>query len=206
MTALRLAGPGDVDTVADIVAEAFLQLAVIAYLVPDPARRRTVSRDWYRLFIEHAIDGAGQVVMTEDATAAAIWFDRTGDVTEPHDYAKRLAELAGDDLPRFQHLDHQMDTHHPGHRHWHLLFLAVRPENWRHGLGSALMEHTHRQLDADGIAAYLEATNEENRLLYQSHSYSTMSPATIPVTPGTVLHRMWRPARAADTTASPALV
>lgn len=189
---LRLAGPDDVDTVADIVADAFLRIPVISYLVPDPGRRRLVSRAWYRLYITHAIGGAGQVVMTEDSTAAAVWFDRTGGFTEPDNYAQHLADLAGDDLPRFENLDKQMDAHHPTVPHWHLLFLAVQPGDWRRGLGSALLEHTHRRLDEAAIPAYLEATGEQNRRLYQRHAYTDMAPATLSVADGTTLLRMWR--------------
>nr|WP_221378316.1 GNAT family N-acetyltransferase [Actinoplanes polyasparticus] len=192
--ALRVAGPDDIDTVADIVTEAFDHLEVIRFLVPDAHRRRVVVRDWYRLYIAHAISGAGQVVMTDDNTAAAVWFDRTGQPSEPDGYATHLAELAGDDLPQFQHLDALMDAHHPSDAHWHLLFLAVRPSRWSHGLGSQLMDYTHTRLDAEDIPAYLEATGEQNRALYQRHGYTNMNPPTIPVTGDTVLYRMWRPA------------
>jgi ribosomal protein S18 acetylase RimI-like enzyme len=191
---VRLAGPDDIDTVADIVTEAFDPLDVIGYLVPDPARRRTVPRDWYRFYIERAVDGAGQVFLTENATAAAVWFDRTGKPSDPDGYDNRLAEIAGDDLPRFWHLDHQMEAYHPTGAHWHLLFLAVRPDHQGQGLGSALMDHTHRRLDDEDTSAYLEATSEQNRRLYQRHGYTDMTPPTIPVSVGTVLYRMWRPA------------
>ena len=194
-TDLRIAGPEDIDIIADTVADSFQHMPVIAYLVPDQARRWKVSRAWYRLYIEHALSGAGQVVMTEDGAAVAVWFDRTGEVTEPDDYAKRLADLAGDDLWRFQHLDKQMDDNHPhGEPHWHLLFLATHPAKQSQGLGSALMAYTHRQLDADGIAAYLEATSTQNQQLYHRHGYTDMTPPTIGVDGDTVLYRMWRQA------------
>jgi len=192
MPALRIAGAGDIDTVADLIAESFGHMPVIHYLVPDTARRRAVSRDWYRLFVEHAIGGAGQVVITEEGSAAAVWFDRTGPADEPDGYQKRLAELAGDYLPHFEHLDRQMDANHPAGAHWHLLFLAVHPEWWRQGLGSILMNHTHARLDADGIPAYLEATSERNRALYRRHGYGDMNPPTIAVTDDIPLYRMWR--------------
>jgi GNAT superfamily N-acetyltransferase len=192
---LRLAGPDDTDTVADIVADAFDHLKVIHYLVPDPSRRRTITRDWYRLYIAHAINGAGQVVVTTDAGAAAVWFDRTHEAREPEGYEKHLSDLAGEHLPRFQHLDLQMEAHHPTDPHWHLLFLAVRPDRWSQGLGSRLMDHTHSRLDAGGIPAYLEATGLQNRALYRRHGYQDMSPPTITVTGDTVLYRMWRPAQ-----------
>ena len=189
----RIAGPGDIDTVADIVADAFDHLEVIHFLVPDASRRRQVSRDWYRLYVAHAIGGAGQVVMTEDGSAAAVWFDRTGDASEPEGYEKHLADLAGEHLPQFQHLDLQMEANHPTDPHWHLLFLAVRPDSWNQGLGGRLMDYTHSRLDAEDIPAYLEATGEQNRRLYQRHGYTDMSPPTIAVTDDIALHRMWRP-------------
>jgi ribosomal protein S18 acetylase RimI-like enzyme len=191
--ALRTADDSDIDAVADLIADAFDHLDVIHYLVPDPDRRRPVTRQWYRLHIEHAIGGAGQVVMAEDGSAAAVWFDRTGEATEPDDYAKQLADLAGEHLGRFEHLDRQMDAHHPSDPHWHLLFLAVHPDRWNQGLGSALMDHTHARLDGEGIPAYLEATSEQNRRLYRRHGYTDMSPPTLAVSDGTALYRMWRP-------------
>jgi ribosomal protein S18 acetylase RimI-like enzyme len=132
--------------------------------------------------------------MTEDGRAAAVWFDRTGEPSEPENYEKRLAELAGEHLGRFEHLDRQMDAYHPNDPHWHLLFLAVHPDRWRHGHGSALMHYTHARLDAEDTAAYLEATNEQNRRLYRRHGYTDMNPPTIAVSRDTSLYRMWRPA------------
>nr|WP_221383163.1 GNAT family N-acetyltransferase [Actinoplanes polyasparticus] len=190
--ALRNATEPDVDLVADIVADAFLHLDVIRYLVPNPQRRRPVSRAWYRLYIAHAINGAGHVILTADGSAAAVWFDRTREPTEPDDYTARLAEITGDDLPRFQHLDAQMDAHHPTGAHWHLLFLAVHPSQWGQALGSQLMAHTHQRLDADGIPAYLEATNPQNQRLYHHHGYTDMTPLEIPVGDSEPLLRLWR--------------
>ena len=190
---LHIAGEHDIDVVADIVTDAFAHLDVIRFLVPNDQHRQQVSRDWYRLHIAHAISGAGQVVLTGDGTATAVWFDRTRDVSAPQHYATRLAQLAGDDLPQFQHLDTQMDAYHPNDPHWHLLFLAVHPDHWGQGLGSQLMAHTHQRLDTDGVPAYLEATSEQNRRLYQRHGYTDMTPPTITVSDDTVLYRMWRP-------------
>lgn len=193
--ALRIAGPGDIDQVADLITDAFDHLAVIDFLVRDPGRRRPVVRAWYRLWTEHAIRGAGQVVITADGDAAAVWFDRTGPASEPADYPTRLAELAGVDRGRFEHLEQQMDTQHPAEPHWHLLFLAVRPDQWNHGLGSALMNYTHTRLDDQSLPAYLEATGIENRRLYERHGYTDMNPPAITVTDDIGLYRMWRPAR-----------
>ena len=83
----------------------------------------------------------------------------------------------------------------PARPHHDLACLAVRPERQHEGLGGALLRRHHRQLDHDEIPAYLEATGERNRVLYQRHGYTDMTPPAIPVTPDIRLHRMWRPAR-----------
>ncbi|MFC7279630.1 GNAT family N-acetyltransferase [Paractinoplanes rhizophilus] len=189
---LRIAGEADIDLIADLVADSFDHLEVIHWLVPDPDRRRQVARDWYRAYAEHAIRGAGQVVLTDDHTACAVWFDRTVPASEPENYAQRLATLAGKHLDRFQHLDAQMDNHHPTDAHWHLLFLAVRPGQWGQGIGSHLMNHTHKQLDAQGIPAYLEATNNDNARLYGRHRYTNLVPFNLPIADDISLYRMWR--------------
>lgn len=189
---VRTARPGDTDRVADLVADAFLHLDAIRFLVPDDARRRPVSREWYRLHIAHAAGGAGEVVVTGDGNAAAVWFDRTVTHTPPDTYERQLADLAGDDLPRFTELEDEMDALHPNDPHWHLLFLAVRPGHWNRGLGSALLRHTHARLDMDGVPAYLEATGNDNKRLYARHGYRDMRPQRIVLSDGTPLHRMWR--------------
>lgn len=191
----RIAGAGDVDLVADIVTDAFFPLKVIENLVPDPGRRWEVSRAWYRLLIEDAIGGAGQVVITDDGSAATVWFDRTGKVHDPEDYDKRLAALAGDDLPQFQHLDQLMAASHPTDPHWYLMLAATRPDRQHEGLGGMLLDYTHQRLDADGVPGYLEATGPKNQRLYERKGFEVMTPPTIPVTDGIDLIRMWRPVR-----------
>jgi len=184
----------DRDTIGDTIAEAFFPLDVIQHLVPDTGRRRPVSRAWYLQHIDHAIGGAGKVFMI-DNRAAAVWFDRTGKVkvTEPEDYAKRLAAATGPDLPRFRDLDTQMEALHPTDPQWHLLFLAVRRPWQGRGLGSRLLDHTHEWLDRNGYTAYLEATGDANEKLYQRHGYQLMTPPAIRLTPSLHLRRMWRP-------------
>ena len=70
----------------------------------------------------------------------------------------------------------------------------MRPSEQGRGLGGTLMTHMHDQLDADGVAAYLEATNENNVRLYRRHGYQPMEPHEIYLPDGTPFYRMWRAA------------
>jgi GNAT superfamily N-acetyltransferase len=176
------------------ISESFDHLDADRFLVPDEERRTEVMGRYFGMLAESAAGGAGEVlrIVDDGATAAcAVWFDRTGEPETWDDYEKLLAEATGVYLPRFQALDEAFDALHPAGPHWHLAFLAVRPDQWGRGLGTELLEHTHSRLDREGVAAYLEATNEDNARLYRKHGYAEMTPATIEVGP-VVFRRMWR--------------
>ena len=193
---LKLRRPADereVGAVADLVARSFDHLAANHYLVADPAERLPRMREFFRIGTDHAANGHGEVVFTEDLTGAAVWFDRTRPSAEPVDYEQRLAAAGGDHLPRFLELDELLEAHHPEEPHWHLAFLAVDPAYWGQGIGGTLMRHTLDRLDDDGVPAYLEATNDDNRRLYRSHGFADLTPTEIHLGDGTPFYRMWRP-------------
>src|SRR6266480_1511298 len=60
-----------------------------------------------------------------------------------------------------------MNEVQPTDLHWHLAFVCTRPENQGHGLGTALIRDGVRRCDAAGHPAYLEATSDRNRTLYE---------------------------------------
>ncbi|GAA1384715.1 GNAT family N-acetyltransferase [Catellatospora chokoriensis] len=111
----------------------------------------------------------------------AIWLPRDEDTPGPVDYDTQLAAACGPYLDRFKALDAVFAQHHPqlGFHHY-LQFIAVQPGEQSHGIGSALLDHHHRWLDHDGIAAYLEASKTSNRDLYLRHGYAPAEPFCLP--------------------------
>jgi ribosomal protein S18 acetylase RimI-like enzyme len=193
----RVDGDAELAAAAGLISLSFDHLGANRYLVPSDTERFAVLRDFFQVFVEHAAAGHGEVWRTDDGSAVAVWFDRTGEVAEPEDFEVRLKTLAGPYLDRFAALGELLDTHHPTDPHWHLAFLAVHPERWGTGLGGALMRHTHARLDADGVSAYLEATNDDNRRVYRRHGYVDLEPPAVLLPDGTPFYRMWRPPVAA---------
>ena len=184
----------DVAHAADLITRSFDHLAANRYLVPADEHRLPILRAYFHLLTEHAARGAGEVLLTDGAVL--VWFDRTTETAPPEHYEHRLAELAGDHLPRFQEIEKLLDYHHPNEPHWHLAFLAVEPDQWGHGLGNQLMNHAVARLDEQDTACYLEAASPDNHRLYRRHGFTDMTPSVLQVADGTpVFHRMWRPAR-----------
>jgi ribosomal protein S18 acetylase RimI-like enzyme len=187
------ADDADVAHAADVIARSFDHLGANQYLIPDDARRVPIMREFFHLLTEHAVRGAGDVLLTDGAVA--VWFDRTTEPGEPEGFEQRLAEAAGEHIERFHELDKLLETHRPSEPHWHLAFLAVEPGQWGQGRGSALMRHTHARLDQQGTAAYLEASNPDSQRLYRRHGYTDLDPTAIHLSDGTPFYRMWRPAQ-----------
>ncbi len=191
---IRPATEAELPAVGALIALSFDELEQNRSLVPDPAARLRVMGDFFTLLTEHA-PLCGKVDVIDDPAggglaAAAVWFDRTVAMPEIPHYEDRLAALAGQWLPHFHALDELFDKHHPVDPHWHLAFLAVHPGHQGRGLGGALMDSTHQ--DLGGVAAYLEATNEDTIRLYRRYGYADMMPFDIRLPDDTPFYRMWR--------------
>ena len=77
----RTAGPHDLETVLELSLEAFVDEAVLAWAMPDPAERETHMRESFGASLAAAI-GIGAVLLALDgdqtAVAVSIWVPRDG--------------------------------------------------------------------------------------------------------------------------------
>lgn len=192
VTEIRVAHPDELQPIAELLAAAFQTGDLAPWLIARADVRARVYPPYFSMLAEHALTH-GIVDVDDQLRAVALWYPHDGtDLPDIDNYDHRLAMTVGEFLHRFRTLDAAMQDHHPTEGHHYLAFLAVHPEHQGNGLGSALLEHHHRALDAHGIPAYLEATGERNSALYARHGYEPR-PA-YPVTPGgPLLHPMWRP-------------
>jgi len=187
------AGPDDAAVLAQVIADAFDDLAVSRWLVPDPGTRRAIFPGYFALHVGHALD-RGRVLTTPDRDGVALWLPvpAGGPGEPPAGYHARLAALAGQHLARFQALDHALDRHYPdGPAHEHLAVLAVRPDRQRLGIGSALLIARHGTHDRNGTPAYLEASDPAKAAIYRTHGYTDL-PAPIQLPGGPAMYPMWR--------------
>lgn len=187
------AGPGDADTLAHVIADAFLGLEVSQWLVPDPRSRHAIFPGYFRIYVDHAL-AEGLVLTTPARDATALWIrvGPDGPGGPPEGYDDRLATVTGPHLARFEALDEQLGRHHPaGHPHEHLAILAVRPDRQLLGIGTALLNDRHALLDRDRTPAYLEASDLAKRDIYRAHGYTDIGePIQLP--DGPAMYPMWR--------------
>jgi GNAT superfamily N-acetyltransferase len=188
--AIRLANPADTAAIIDVLADAFADGPVARWLHPDLATRAARSPDYFEIFVSHALTH-GEIHTTDDLTAVALWLRYTQLLPPPDDYDRRLADACGSAITRAYLLDATLTTRHPTDPHHHLAFIGVRPDLHNRGLGSALLNHHHTQLDRLGLPAYLVANDPRNRDLYLRHGYR-LRDAAMRLPDGPPLWPMWR--------------
>jgi len=189
--------PADLDTLSQLIADAFRDLAPSRWLIADQATRRKIFPGYFRIYVEHTLK-EGVAYTTTDRAAAALWMPFGPDAsTPPAGYGPRLAAATGPWASRFQAFDVALEARHPaGLTHHHLALLAVRPGRQGHGIGTALLRRHHQILDRDGVPAYLEASSLRTRTLYLRHGYADHgSPIYLP--DGPLMYPMLRPPRTA---------
>ncbi|GAA0490725.1 N-acetyltransferase [Paractinoplanes deccanensis] len=196
---IRRARADDQHHLTMLLVAAFFHGDLAPYLVPDIADRASRYWPYFEIFAEHALGCADVDLIMEDEAAmpaaAAIWHrvGQQGLRFDLPDYDIRLVNAVGKWLPRFLALDEAMHRHHPaGREHDYLAYLAVQPALQNKGLGSRLLDHRHKHPDTAGRPAYLEATGDRNRRLYERHGYTLLTPYQVGPR-GPLLYPMWLP-------------
>jgi GNAT superfamily N-acetyltransferase len=190
------AAAGDADVLALVIADAFADLDVSQWLVPGRAARRAIFPLYFGILVGHAL-ARGLVLTTGERDAAALWLPvaASGPAEPPAGHRERLAAVTGPNLARFQALDQALGQHHPaGAAHEHLAILAVRPGRQRLGIGTALMNARHADLDRNATPAYLEASDLSTRTIYRRHGYADLA-TPIQLPDGPAMYPMWRQPR-----------
>lgn len=186
---VRSAGPADTDILAATLAEAFQSDPVLSWCYPDGATRARILPTAFRVILEAAIPHGG-VETALGGAATSVWVPPAAEIdaermagdlgTASEQYADRLLTLMG-----------LLDEHHPTHREHQYLFLLGTRDAWQsHGLGTALLRSVLTWCDHDGVPAYLEATSERNRSLYERHGFAVTKVIRLP--DGPPLWCMWR--------------
>lgn len=187
---VRSAGPADTDALADTLAEAFRSDPVTSWCYPDVAQRARILPTAFRVILEAAMPHGG-VETALDGMAGSVWVPPTAELDEERmvenlgaaseQYADRLFTLMG-----------LLEEHHPTHREHQYLFILGARDAWQcQGLGTALLRSVLSGCDRDGVPAYLEATSERNRSLYERHGFEVTEVIRLPGD-GPPLWCMWR--------------
>ncbi|MET9121586.1 GNAT family N-acetyltransferase [Streptomyces sp. NPDC004528] len=191
--AIRTAGEGDRERVVHLLHEAFRDDPVSRWVFPDAAHREERHPRLMAAFAD-IVFAEGRVDITEDGAACALWLsvpaadEHTGGDPAEDDGPVLLREAVDPDNVRVELVGRLTAGIHPaGRAHEYLWMIGVAPERQGEGLGSALVGSVLDRCDAEGLPAYLEASNERSRALYARLGFGDLGrPLELPDGP-----RMW---------------
>lgn len=191
---IRTADRADREQVAGLLDAAFQDDPVSGWIFPGEEYRRTTHPRLMAAFVD-AVLAEGRVDVTEDGAACALWLpvpaeggDEDGDIEE----FARLREALDPDNERIELIGRLTAEVHPsGRAHEYLWMIGVDPARQGEGLGSVLIGSVLDRCDREGTPAYLEASSERSRGLYERLGFELVErPLELP--DGPLMWPMWR--------------
>ena len=166
-------------------------------MLPDERDRTERLRIFFETELRSVALPRGLVWTTEDRVGAAVWGPPHGwrvPVMASLRDGPAMLRAFGRRLPLALWSRLRMDAVHPKRPpHWYLAVLGVVPEWQGRGLGSLLMRPALEEIDAAGVAAYLETSTPRARSLYQRHGFTITGELSVPMG-GPPIWLMWRDA------------
>ncbi|MCX5145475.1 MULTISPECIES: GNAT family N-acetyltransferase [unclassified Streptomyces] len=192
---IRQADQSDRDAVARLLDEAFRTDPVSSWVFPDPEHRAAVHGKFLGVFVDVAL-AEGRIDYAVDGSAAALWLripagDPEGEAAED-EVPARMREVADPDNERCELVGRLTGAVHPtAEEHEYLLMIAVAPGRQGEGLGTELMRPVLERCDREGVPAYLEASSERSKGLYERLGWEFTGGA-VQLPEGPLMWPMWR--------------
>ncbi|MFI1150898.1 GNAT family N-acetyltransferase [Streptomyces sp. NPDC020817] len=198
---IRRPRPGEAGAIAVLLARAFADDAVMAWMFPGAAGRARRTARFFELAQRQQRPRAGAVrVAATDGgqlLAAALWSG------PGHWQPSALRELAT--MPRYAYVfgvgglsraagvQNALQEAHPETPHWYLPTLGTDPAFQGTGVGSALVREQLAHCDRLGQPAYLESSMPSNIPFYEGLGFRVTGEIRLP-DGGPALWPMWRDA------------
>ena len=177
-TRVHTATVADYDRVAELLAAAFADDPILGWILGERAGRA----DCRELLLAQGLrtfgrDGAVEV--TSDGSAAAAWAgpDRRAPWAPSQWFAGvqgflQMVRATGLlEIGRPLRLFAATEREHPREPHWYLASIGTLPDRRGSGAASALLTERLAACDRQGVAAYLESSNEANLPLYRRFGF-----------------------------------
>jgi GNAT superfamily N-acetyltransferase len=191
----------DHEAAAEALALAFADDPCWAHLLRDDETRAEKLLAYFTSEIETLVPEYRQVWITEDGGGAAVWAP-PGRWRVPIGLtlreAGRMTRVFGRRLPLGLRALVRLEGHHPkSPDHWYLHYLGVEPRRQGKGLGGSLVAPVLELCDRERAPAYLEASTDRNRVLYERNGFELTGVFDMPGQGGPPIREMWREAAGA---------
>lgn len=191
-TPIRSACPADADTVVAILAQAFQDDPVTAWVFPDARRRRALLPSFFHAVVDDLL-AHGEIYLDGEAGVTLFVPPHSQDAAPDRQrrHEERLRAETGECADRAVLISRLLEEHHPcGQDHYYVVFNAVHPDQQNRGVGSGILRRILARADAAGSGAYVECSTPRSLKLMARHRFTAWPLVALP--DGPVLRPAWR--------------
>jgi GNAT superfamily N-acetyltransferase len=163
---VRLAAGADSSRIRRTAARAFAADPLITWMVGSDAH--DVLETFFELPVSRYL-GAGEVWVTDDVVAVAMWRPPAAAEADPRDIEvmqRAWSNLDGLTHARIATVTSLFEEHQPSEPHWYLGVLGVHPDWQGRGLARAVMASVRQRADANSVPMYLETATAADVAYY----------------------------------------
>jgi len=186
---VRMSRHAEIDAISAILSDAFVNEDGLNYWLKQGREKDRVRKRFFDAAVRDAINPKRDLWVAEangERLGAAIWlapglksFDWS--FLEELMFTPLFFSISGiKGMARARELGAKLTQYHPQQPHAHLAFLGVSPTAQGKGVGSAILKATLAPLDKQGMAAYLEASDQRNVALYLRHGFEVTGEFDLP--------------------------
>jgi ribosomal protein S18 acetylase RimI-like enzyme len=190
VTGLIPLGKTNILPASQMFARAFQDDPLLAYLIPDSAKRRYLSPRMYRCALRYGFYYGHVLATSANLEGVTIWLPpEAAHGSVPMMLRAGLLSLSFTIGPQFvarflsfyQHLDRLRQEHTP-FRHWYLQLLGVDPEHQGRGHATALLTPMLTRLDHERLPCCLDTMNGDNVAFYERFGFRVVAKSLLPKT------------------------
>ena len=158
----------DLDRVKGVLKLGFASDALIRWVFPDAASYLKCFDTWMEEFSKIAFEN--DIVYSEENFYGSSLWHPPGVEFDDSILLPTFEYVPSDRFEVVARFFEEFKKYHPEDA-WYLPFIAVDPSQQRKGIGSFLLKEALNMIDERGERAYLEASNEQNKALYERHGF-----------------------------------
>jgi ribosomal protein S18 acetylase RimI-like enzyme len=173
MVAARRASEQDVAALSVLLAEAFVDDAMLTWTFPSDGVEERIRRNFEVL--DRLAATRGWLWTAGDNAAVALWVPPGSEVEYEElmaDLGPEVAGLTDDDGARFDSFWGWVEDHRPPEPHWYLDHLAVDRARRGRGLGVLLVQHGLDLARGNGTGAFLVTSRASNIAFYERRGFA----------------------------------
>ena len=158
----------DLERVKGVLKLGFASDALLRWVFPDASSFLKCFDIWMEEFSKIAFEN--NIVYSEKNFYGASLWHPPGVKFDNSTLESTFASIPHDRIEVVIKFFEEFEKYHPEDA-WYLPFIAVDPAKQRQGIGSFLLKDALQMIDKKNDRAYLEASNEQNKELYERHGF-----------------------------------